>query len=381
MNCPKRSILFACLTLAAACQAPGEGKDATKPAAPAPAAPSAERVTQVEVLKLVPRTFEDRIEVTGALEAVRDATLSAQSAGTVQSLVELGTAVKKGQVLASLDADLLAAAVRQAEAQVEVAQTSAALAEDNFNRQKPLADDGIISALEFKNISAQQAQAQAQLGQAQAGLTQARKQLANAKVVAPFDGVVEAHLVERGEQVNPGQTIVRVTDTRTLKVKAGVPERYAADIKLGAAVRIAFNAYGLAPREGRLTFVGQTIDAKNRTFQVEAELDNPDGALKPEMVARLLVTRAKLANSLAVPLAAVIRDEGGEAVYVVDRSSAQPKAARRVVNTGVTSGNEVVIEGGLSAGDEVVVSGQTNLTQGDLVEVSPARADAQAKVP
>lgn len=376
MKRPSPLHLLACLPLAAACQAPAEGGAKDTPAAAD--ASVAARVAQVEVLRLAPRTFEDRIEVTGALEAVQDATMSAQSAGTVQTLLELGTAVQKGQILATLDAELLGAAVKQAEAGVEVAKTAAALAEDNFERQKPLADEGIISALEFKNISAQRAQAQAQLSQAQAALTQAQKQLANSRVISPFAGVVEAHLVERGEQVNPGQAVVRVTDTRTMKVKAGVPERYAADIKRGAAVRIAFNAYGLAPKEGRLTFVGRTIDAKNRTFQVEAELDNPDGTLKPEMVARLLVTRAQLEGALTVPLAAVVRDEGGEAVFVVSRGAGGTKAERRVVETGVTSGNEVVIVSGLSPGDEVVVSGQTNLTQGDAVEVSRARGDAQA---
>ena len=378
MNRPNPLLLLACLSFAAACQAPAEGGVTEAKGAPDAAAA---RVAQVETLRLTPRTFEDRIEVTGALEAVRDATLSAQSAGTVQTLVELGTMVQRGQVLASLDAELLAAAVKQAEAQVEVARTAAALAEDNFKRQKPLADDGIISALEFQNISARRAQAQAELSQAQAGLTQASKQLTNTRVVAPFEGRVEQHMVERGEQVAPGQPIIRVTDTHTMRVKAGVPERYAADIELSAAVTIGFNAYGIPPREGRLTFVGRTIDAKNRTFLVEAQIDNPDGVLKPEMVSRILVTRSKLQDALTVPLAAVVRDEGGEAVFVVNRRDGSPKADRRVVTTGVTSGTEVVISAGLVAGDEVVVSGQTNLTQGDAVEVSRPRADAQASKP
>lgn len=330
----------------------------------------AERVAQVEAVVVQPREFEDRVELTGALEAVNDATLSAQSAGTVQKLVPLGTTVTRGGQLARLDAELIAAGVQQAEAQLSVARSSAALAEDNFKRQKPLMDEGVISALEFERILAQRNQAVAMVAQAQAAVTQAHKQLANTRVLAPFTGIVEQHFVEEGEQLNPGQPIVRITETQTMKVKAGMPERYAADIKTGAAIRIAFGAYGLEPRQGRLTFVGRTINPLNRTFQVEAEVDNSDSVLKPGMVARLLVTRTKLQDVLTVPLAAVVRDEVGQAVFLVDRSGAHPVASRRPVVTSVSSGNQVVVSEGLEPGDEVIIAGQGDLTRGDRVEVS-----------
>lgn len=351
--------------LCTACPAPEDGDT---PASPPDA--GAERVAQVEAVVVQPEVFEDRVELTGALEAVNDATLSAQSSGTVKKLATLGAVVNKGGLLARLDAELIAAGVRQAEAQLAVARSSAALAEDNFKRQKPLKDEGVISALEFESILAQRNQSVAMVTQAEAAVAQAKKQLANTRVVAPFTGMVEQRLVEEGEQVSPGQPVIRITETRTLKVKAGMPERYTADIKKGAAIRIAFGAYGLPPREGVLTFVGRTINAQNRTFQVEAEIDNKDGTLKPEMVARLLVTRARLAAALTVPLSAVVRDESGQSLFLVDRSGAAPVAQRRPVVAGVSSGNRVVITEGLKAGDEVIIAGQEDLTRGDRVEVA-----------
>lgn len=376
--------LLVLLAAAAACDEPPAAP--SKPgAAPSPSpSPSAgvgakARKVQVETEVVRAQTFEDKVEVTGALEAVDDATLSAQSAGTVQRLVDLGAEVRRGQVLASLDAELLAASVRQAEAQLAVARSAAALTEDNYERQKPLRDEGVISALEFENIDAQRNQARAQVSQAEAALAQAKKQLSNSRVTAPFEGIVEERFVELGEQVNPGQPIVRVTNTRAMTVKAGIPERYAAEIEKGASIDVAFNAYGLEPREARLTFVGRTINAQNRTFTVEAELDNPDGKLKPEMVARLLVTRAELKDALTLPLAAVVRDEGGEAVFVVDRAEGGPRAARQRVKTGASSKARVVILEGLSPGDEVVVAGQSNLTRGDLLDIKDDKAAARAE--
>lgn len=339
------------------------GQEAENEAAP-------DRKVQVETLILEPVGFEDVIELSGSVKASDDATLSAQAAGSVITLAELGDNVRAGQTVAQLDPSIAQAAVEQAEAMVEAAQAQYDLAEDSYNRQEPLYRDSIISAIEFESVRAQFSQAKAQLSQARATQAQAREQLANTRVTTPFAGTVEEKLVERGEQVMPGTPILRIVNTTRVKVTAGVPERYARDIKAGTPVEVSFQAYEGDRRPGRVSFVGSAVNPDNRTFPIEVEMQNPDRTLKPQMVARLFVTREQLENVLVVPRATVMRDENGMGVYVVERRGDTAVASRRNVVTGSSYGGNVVLISGVETGDEVVVVGQNNLTQGDEVQVS-----------
>ncbi len=324
---------------------------------------------RVEVATLRPTRFEDRIEATGSLEAENDVSLSARSPGTVQELKPLGARVKAGEVVARIDPGLAASGVRQAEAARAAAAASLALAEETYGRQRPLFDEGVISALEMQSIQAQREQARAQLAQAEASLGQARESLENTRVVAPFPGVVDRRSVERGEQVSPGTPILRVVDASRLKVRAGLPERYAADIEVGAEVQVSLPTYGLEPRKGTVRFVATAIDPRTRTFDVEVAIDNEGGRLKPEMVVNLVVTRASLDGVLVVPQDAVLRDEIGPHVFVVVEEEGRSVARRRPVSLGGRAAGQVVVEGPFPR-DRVVVTGQTKLIDGDVVEVS-----------
>lgn len=342
---------------------------ASGPEGTGPAAADSRQYTRVETLVLEPTSFEDVIELTGTVKATEDATLSAQSSGTVVMLAELGDYVRAGQVVAQLDPKMAQAAVEQAQANVEAAEAQYALAQDNFRRQEPLFRDSIISAIEFENVRAQYNQAQAQLSQARAGLAQAQKQLENTTVNTPFSGTVEERFVERGEQVMPGTPIARVVSSGRVKITAGVPERYASEIEIGTPVRIGLKAYGGEQRTGRVTFVGSTINPDNRTFTIEVELNNNGYQLKPQMVTQLYVIREQLEDVLVVPRAAVLRDENGTGVYVVHRQGEHATAEHREVTLGPSYGSDVVIQSGVSRDEEVVVVGQTNLTEDDTVQV------------
>lgn len=326
------------------------------------------RSVQVETLVLQPTTFEDVIELTGTVEALNDATLSAQSAGSVTSLLALGRTVRAGQTVAQLDPGIMQAAVQQAEAMVSVAQAQFDLTEDVLNRQRPLFRDSVISALEFENVRAQYNQAEAQLKQVKAALTQAEKQLNNTRVTTPFTGTVEAHFVEVGEQVMPGTPVVRVINTSRVKVTVGVPERYAGDITSGTSLQIDFKAYRGEVYSGKVTFVGNAISPQNRTFPIEIELDNRESTLKPEMIANLYVVREQYKDVLVIPRAAVIRDEEGHSVFVVSRNGSDTYAESHMVTLGPAYGEHVIVSG-VEAGTEVVVLGQNTLAEGDLVQI------------
>lgn len=328
------------------------------------------RSLRVETLELQPAEFEDVIEITGSVEAVNDARLSAQASGTVMSLAELGTFVQRGQTVAQLDPGLARAAVQQAEAAVESAQAQLDLAEDNLRRQEPLYRDSVISALEFENVRSQRNQAQAGLNQAKAALAQVQEQLNNTRVVAPFAGTVEERFVEEGEQVAPSTPVIRIVSTQNVKVVAGVPERYAGDIEVGTPVQVRLQAYGREPLQGTVTFSGSAINPQNRTFPIEVALANASGTLKPEMVAKVLVTRQHLEDVIVIPQAAVLREENSSIVYAVNHTDSMTVADRRQIQLGPSYNGRIVVTGGLEMGEEVVVLGQTNLTHGDALEIT-----------
>ena len=360
------------LPMLLALSACGDGE--APPAAEAPA----ERGLPVEVIVVEPGPFEDVVVMTGTVDAPDDATLSPEASGTLTALVPLGTVVRRGQTVAQVSAGVASASVAQAEAALEAARAQAELAEDQFRRQEPLYQDSILSAIEFESVRAQRASARAQVAQAQAALAQARQQLANTRVTAPFTGIVEERFAERGELVAPGTPVVRIVSTDRVKVQAGVPERYAGDIELGTPVRIVPEAYGIPPLRGEVTFVGRTINPQNRTFPIEVGLPSGGDQLKPEMVVQLEVRRQQLDGVLVLPLDAIVRDERGASVLVVEADTAGLVARRREATLGPSSGGRVVIERGLEAGDRVIATGQATVSEGDRVRISEERPSTLA---
>ena len=312
--------------------------------------------TRVETLLLEPTSFTDVIEVTGTVEALDDATLSAQTDGPVTMLRELGTRVDKGTPVAEIDAEEAESAVEQARAQYELAQ-------DRFERQQPLYRDSVISALEFEQVRSER-------NQARAALNQAQTRLSNAVMEAPFAGTIEERFLEVGEQAAPGTQLARLVNTRRVKITAGVPERYANEIEQGTSVQLDFRRYGAGVRTAEVSFVGNTIDPESRTFTVEVTVGNEDRTLKPEMGVNLRVTRAVLDSALVLPRTAVLRDETGTNVYVVDRSDTTAVARNREITLGPATGGSVVADSGLAAGDEVIIVGQNNVSPGAPLEIA-----------
>ncbi len=370
-------VLALCLAVAAG------GLGGCQPPSEAPAATGDKKdlrpTKKVRIVSVAPTTFVERIELTASVEAPRDAVLAARTSGEVKSLLALGASVVAGVTVAQIDADGLNAAVVQADGQIAAARAAVKLAADSHGRQQPLVASNIISPLEFSGIEARLTQARATLKQAHAMRRQAKKMAETAVIEAPFDGIIEQRFVELGETVAPGQPVARVVDTREVKIKAGVPERYAADIRVGAAVEVSFNAYGMKTRKAKVTFVGQTINRASRTFPVEILLDNVDRALKPQMIAKVLLSRSSTENALVVPQSAVLHDERGAAVFVTEKSADDEIAKMLRVKTGGSSDGKVLILEGLEAGAQLVVYGHNQLTTGELLELVQDSVQGSAK--
>jgi RND family efflux transporter MFP subunit len=173
--------------------------------------------------------------------------------------------------------------------------------------------------------------------------------------------------------VNTGTPVVRILQMNPVKVTAGVPERYATDVRVGASVRITFDVIPDQSYEGRVGFVGAAVNPRNRTFPVEVSIPNPGAVIKPEMVANVSLVRRVVGEALVVPLEAVVRVSGGLAVFVVRTEGETEVAEAREVTLGASQRNQVTITSGLQPGDRVIVKGQQQVANGDRVRIVEAR--------
>lgn len=316
-----------------------------------------EVVVETEKVELQP--FEEYIRVTGTVEALEDAVISAEVSGTVQSIVDRGTRVQRGAVLADLDD-------RMVRSSLEVARSNYELAEDALRRQEPLLEDSIISTIEYNRTRAQRDQARAQLEQAE-------KQLRDSRIEAPFQGVIEERMISIGELVNPGMPVLRLVNIDRVRINAGIPERYINDIRRGTPVNVLLKGYGGMQIESEIQYAGSVIVPETRTFPVEVVLQNREGLLNPEMVVNLEVTRRVWEDVLIVPRTVLVRNEEGFQLFVVRQQSDPPVAEMRRVKTGAASGSLILVEEGLEPGDEVIVTGQTNVSDGDFLRILSRR--------
>ncbi len=304
------------------------------------------RVVNVEVARVGLSEFTGFIRVTGELEAVNDATVSAEESGRVREiLAEKGRWVEQGQPLVKLEDDLLAA-------QVEEARAAASLAREEWDRQRRLWEtDSVGTELMYLQRKYQAEIAGARLAQLEARLDRT-------VVVAPVGGVFDDHFLEVGEMAVPGAPVVRVVDVSRVKVTAGVPERYARAVRRGDAAIVTFDIFPGREFTGRVRFVGASVDPANRTFEIEIMLDNPEGIMKPAMVANVRVQRERMADVMVVPQDVVLRSAEGYKVFVVEDRDGFPVAKAREVELGPTSGDNVVITRGLEVGDLLITLGQ-----------------------
>ena len=304
----------------------------------------------MRTLALVPRAVVDRASLPADLLPLRRATLAAEVGGAVESVrAELGQAVAAGQPLAAIDERSLAQQFAEAEAWLHQAQLQYERVENLFGR-RAVTKVQLIDATTNRDV-------------AEARLATARLQLAKARVAAPWPGRIAARHVEVGDFVAPGAPLFDLVDASRLKVRA--PAR-AADVPflvVGREVTVTVDAYPGEVFHGRLERLGAELDPASRTLDVEAEIANPDGRLKPGLPARLEVSRRELAGALVVPGSAVLEVAGGKAVFVVEDG----RAVRRPVTLGPVIGEEVVVEG-LAPGARVVVEGQHALADGQPVE-------------
>jgi RND family efflux transporter MFP subunit len=191
--------------------------------------------------------------------------------------------------------------------------------------------------------------------------------LSDTALVAPISGVILRRNIERGDLGQPGAIAFVLADTRTVKVKFGVPDTKVATLHIGDSIDVTTESMPDRTFAGQVARIAPEADAKSRAFDVELRIPNAGNELKPGMVASLEIAREST-STLAIPLASVIRPAKTRdryAVYVV----ANDKVRAQVVDLGEPIGNLVAVRAGLAGGEQIVTSGPALLTEGQAVRI------------
>jgi membrane fusion protein (multidrug efflux system) len=326
---------------------------ASNAAAAMQAEPARERVPPVRVMPLKSCTVEDRLVLTGGVLPWEDILVSAESGGKIDSIrVKEGDRVAAGQELVRVDTRLLNAHLDQARAQEK-------LASQELRRVQSLADKGVATTQASDKVAADSEMAAANLRVVEI-------QLEKSVVSAPIPGIVDRLFKDESEFVDTGMPLVRLVQMDKVKVSVGVPEREVVNFSQGAPAIVTLDAIEGREFNGTIHKIATTADPSTLTFVTEIAVDNPDGVIKPGMVARVRLVRRVCPDSVMVPIFSVMTVENQRFVMVEDSGVARV----RPIEIGIIQDDVVQAASGLKPGDRLIVSGQRELVEGDPVQVT-----------
>ncbi|MFM2342718.1 MAG: hypothetical protein RLZZ592_2371 [Pseudomonadota bacterium] len=356
---------------------------AIAPAAPAAPAASALRPT-LSVQTVAPRRepLATRLAATGSLAAWQEVVIGAETQGLrlVEVAVQVGERVRRGQLLARLQSDTLAAERGATQAALAEAEAVLAQARLEAERDRALQAGGAVSAQQLQQTQTAERTARARLQALKARLQADEVRLAQTRLLAPDDGVISARLATVGAIAQPGQELFRLIRQGRVEWRAELSGADMARLSPGTAVRLTPAGTSMAI-EGRVRQIAPTVDPVTRQGWVHVDLlpGAAAAAARPGMLARgefLLGQR----ETLTLPQTAVVLREG---FSLVMRLEAGSRVREVKVRTGQRAGDRIEILDGLDAQAQVVVQGAGFLTDGDRVRVlaSPAATPASGATP
>lgn len=314
-----------------------------------------QKAVTVKTTDAVECVFNHYIDVQGTVDGDQNIAVSPQMPGIVTAVyVKEGSPVKKGQVLAELDAQVL-------KQSLEEVNTQLALATSIFQKQSALWEKKIGSEVQYL-------QAKAGKESLEQRASTMKEQLQLAKVISPISGTVESVPLRVGQMASPGMptSAIRVINMNVAKISADVAETYAIRIKNGNDAMVSFPDLG-KEIESKLNFTSRFIDPTNRTFKVECRVSSKDVELRANMIAYIKIKDYTNEKAFCLPANYVQSNQDGKYVYLAKQNGTEWSAERRIVKTGMDYNGIVEILEGISAGDKIITSGFQGLNQGEKV--------------
>lgn len=346
----KQSLLLLLSLLLAACE---PAKEPVTPPRPALA------------MKVGAHTQSDAdLVLVGEVKSRYESNVGFRIAGKITArLVDVGAQVKKGQVLATIDANDANLSTQAAKADVQAAEANYALAKAELDRQRLLFDKQFISksALDLREAEFKTAVARLKQVKSQSAVT--GNQSNYTKLVADRDGIVAQINAEPGQVVAAGQTVAQIIDYQHIEVLVAVPESRMATLQVGQAAQVKLWANIDKTYQGKVREIAPAANVSTRAFDVRVAVLDADTQLKVGMTAGVALG-GDSAQTIVVPSTALTQQQGQSQVWVID---AQGIVTPRAVTAGMFTEHGVEITQGLQAGEMIAVAGVHTLVKGQKV--------------
>lgn len=319
---------------------------------------SSEKRTLITAFITETQSFEHQIEIQANIKTRQNVLIYPEFAGRLITLkVVEGQNVKKGNLLALIDDAGITDQLDQMILQLNLAKTT-------FERTQRLWDQKIGSEMMYLEAKTRYKAAQKQV-------SQIKQQLAKTKIYAPFNGVIDEIQARLGSNLIPGITpVLRIVNLNTMFAESDVPENYLSNITKGSKAKVSIPALNQI-QNTEIHQTGNFITPSNRTFRVEARLENPEGLIKPNLNARLSVMDYFNPEAIMIPLR-VVREDAKNQSYVFVLSKPEKDngftTEQRMVTLGKTKEEMVEIIDGLTTGELVVEEGVSLLVTNQKVK-------------
>jgi RND family efflux transporter MFP subunit len=293
------------------------------------------------------------LRYSGTIEPSQTIPLTFQSAGTVEKvLVDAGDAVRKGQVLATVDKNDM-------QSLFEITNAKYQQAKDAYDRLKTVHDQGSLTEVKWVEM-------ETNLEQAKSSLELSRNNLEKCSMRAPVDGIIGRRNIEPGMSSIGLNAPLELVQIATVFVKISVPENEIGKISKGLKADIVVSALNGKKFNGFITNVSPVADAFARTYEAKITVNNPDLELKPGMVGDVTLNLTSEREMMLIPYQSAIQDnEGKHFVFVVDPGS--KKVKKQFIGIGNYSGNDLEVLSGLTRGQTIVVGGKEKLSDNSLI--------------
>ncbi len=309
---------------------------------------------KVKVVKLERKPFEHTIEITGKVEAINDVKVSPETSGVITKVfVEEGQKVKKGDILAKINTEILERTIDELNVQLDLAKT-------NYERQANLWKQNIGSEMQYLQAKNKKENLEKRIESLQA-------QVDMAEIKSPVSGVVDVVYQKKGNIGNPQVPFAKVVNISKIKIYADISESYLTKINKGDKVSLFFPALNREIK-AKINQIGNTIDPNNRTFRVRIDINNPDKMIKPNLVSIVKLRDYENPHAITVPVLYIKEDLKGSYTFIVDNQNGKNVAKKVYVKTGVTNNNIIEITDGLKAGMLIVSEGYNQINDGTPIE-------------
>ncbi len=315
------------------------------------------------------------VTLPGTLQGINEATVYARSSGYILRWTkDIGSSVRKGDLLAEITAPEVAQELSQAIAARDQAASGQSLAKSTAERWKSLREKDAVAQQDLDERQSAYLQAQANLAAAEANVARLRDLLRFNQVVAPFDGVITSRSIDVGDLVDAGnggagKALFTIAQVDPLRLYVFVPQTYAQQVKVGDVVTVSLAEQRGEEYQGTIARTARAIDPATRTMQVEIRVPNPQDALIAGAYVQATLPIKQDGTALLVPINVLLFRPDGPRVASID-------AAGRVrliaVKLGTDFGSLVAVLSGLHAQDRIIVNPADSLVDGDVVSLSPA---------